>query len=110
MAVPVSVIRSQLATLALSLGWPATLQPQLLAQQPKGAPLPAGVRVLRDQEYGRVGEKRLLLDLYLPEQTTMPLPVIVGIHGGAWAAGSKDGAMGVRMSGRGYAVACIAYR
>jgi acetyl esterase/lipase len=101
-----------LSAIGLGLGLP------VLAQQAntKGAVQPPqpppGVKVLRDQEYGRVGARRLLLDLYLPEQTAAagPLPVIVGIHGGAWAAGSKEGSQGVRQSGRGYAVACIGYR
>jgi acetyl esterase/lipase len=82
-------------------------QPKPQAKQPQ---FPAGVKVLRDLEYARVGEKKLLLDLYLPEKADGPLPVIVGIHGGGWSAGSKEGAQGVRLSGRGYAVACIMYR
>jgi acetyl esterase/lipase len=101
-----------LSVLGLGLGHPAP------AQQAKGAGAarppdpPPGVKVLRDQEYGRVGTRRLLLDLYLPENTAAPgpLPVIVGIHGGGWAGGSKEGSQGVRQSGRGYAVACIGYR
>jgi acetyl esterase/lipase len=94
------------------IGWGLVLP--VLAQQPKGAARPPqpppGVKVLRDLEYGHVGERKLLLDLYLPEQSSGKLPVIVGIHGGGWAAGSKEGAQGVRQSGRGYAVACIGYR
>jgi acetyl esterase/lipase len=110
MTSPLAVSRSHFATLALSLGWPTALLAQPPAVQPKGPQIPAGVKVIRDQEYARVGEKRLLLDLYLPEQSPAPLPVIVGIHGGGWAAGSKQGAPGIGLSGRGYAVACIAYR
>src|SRR4051794_34999094 len=80
------------------------------AQQPPPRPgtpprLPPGVKVMRDLEYGEVDGRKLLLDLYLPEKATGPLPVIVGIHGGGWAAGSKEGAQGVRQAGRGYAVA-----
>jgi acetyl esterase/lipase len=71
---------------------------------------PPGVKVMRDLEYANVDGRKLLLDLYLPEKATEPLPVIIGIHGGGWAAGSKEGAQGVRQAGRGYAVACIGYR
>jgi acetyl esterase/lipase len=92
------------------LGLPAPAQQPKQATQPRPPEPPPGVKVLRDQEYARVGERMLLLDLYLPEQATGPLPVIMGIHGGGWAAGSKEGAQGVRQSGRGYAVACIGYR
>jgi len=88
--------------------------PALAQQQPPqpGRPpqVPPGVKVTRDLEYGKVEGRKLLLDLYLPEKATGPLPVIVGIHGGGWAAGSKEGAQGVRQAGRGYAVACIGYR
>src|SRR5262245_25686848 len=104
--------RSRIVILCLSLifGWidaaPAQ-QPKLQAKQPQ---VPPGVRVLRDLEYARVGDKRLLLDLYLPEQAEGPLPVVIGIHGGGWSAGNKEGSQGVRLSGRGYAVACIMYR
>jgi dipeptidyl aminopeptidase/acylaminoacyl peptidase len=79
------------------------------AQQQPTQP-PPGVKVMRDLEYGTVGERKLLLDLYVPEKATGPLPVIVGIHGGGWAAGSKEGAAGIRQAGRGYAVACVGYR
>lgn len=82
---------------------------------PKGTPkgpakAPQGVRVERDLEYARAGEKKLLLDLYLPEKAAGPLPVIVGIHGGGWAAGSKAGGQGSWLAQHGYAVAVINYR
>src|SRR3972149_557795 len=56
------------------------------AKNPIGQEL-AGVKVLRDLEYARAGEKSLLLDLYLPEKAQRPLPLIIWIHGGAWMAG-----------------------
>ena len=97
----------------IGLGWFVELQ-ALAQQQPPGRAkppqLPPGVTVIRDLEYGSVGGRKLLLDLYRPEKATGPLPLIVGIHGGGWAAGSKEGAQGVRQAGRGYAVACIGYR
>lgn len=84
----------------------------LSAQQPKRpmAKAPPGVKLVRDLEYARAGDKKLLLDLYLPEKSDKPLPVIVGIHGGGWANGSKDGGQGSWLSARGYAVAVINYR
>jgi len=47
------------------------------------------VKVLRDLEYVRTGEKKLLLDLYLPNKAKKPFPLIIWIHGGAWAGGDK---------------------
>jgi len=98
-------------TLALALS--------VAAQQPSGqrksalskAPaLPQGVQVERDLEYARIGDKRLLLDLYRPEEAAGPLPVIVGIHGGGWASGSRAGNLGSWLARHGYAVAVIDYR
>jgi acetyl esterase/lipase len=69
----------------------------------------SGPRALLDVEYGRVGNKRLALDLHLPEGAG-PFPVIVYIHGGGWATGDKEGGPAIRQAGRGYAVASINYR
>ena len=73
---------------------------------------PEGARIMRDLEYARVGEKKLLLDLYLPEKATGPLPVIVWVHGGGWKNGSKDQCLPARLGfpQRGYAVASVGYR
>ncbi|MCX7015414.1 MAG: alpha/beta hydrolase fold domain-containing protein, partial [Candidatus Sumerlaeota bacterium] len=71
-----------------------------------------GARLERDLEYGRVGEKRLLLDLYLPENAEGPLPLIVWVHGGGWQSGSKEQCLPARQGfvARGYAVASVNYR
>ena len=87
----------------------ATVAHPALAQKPVPK-VPAGVKVLRDLEYARVGDKKLLLDLYLPEKASAPLPAVVGIHGGGWANGSKAGGQGSWLARHGYAVAVINYR
>lgn len=71
-----------------------------------------GVRALRDLAYVSGGHERQKLDLFLPEKVAGPLPVIVWIHGGAWAAGSKEGCPPLRQGfvARGYAVASLNYR
>ncbi len=53
------------------------------------------------------------LDLYVPNGTTSPVPLIIWIHGGGWQSGDK--ALGpnspqVRYARNGYAVASINYR
>lgn len=68
------------------------------------------IRWMRDIVYARVGDRELLLDLYLPETSPGPLPVISWIHGGAFRVGSKDNPPAARMADRGYAVASIGYR
>ena len=83
----------------------------VVAQQAKAPPpLPAGIKVLKDLEYGRVGDRKLVLDLYLPESADKPLPLIVWVHGGGWAAGSKDQVGARSQMPRGYAVASVGYR
>ncbi len=72
-------------------------------------PARAQSQTLRDLEYARAGNKRLLLDLYLPEGAG-PFPVIVWVHGGAWLSGDKEDTPAIREVSRGYAVASINYR
>ena len=72
---------------------------------------PAAPRTLKDVEYAHPGLKSLLLDLTVPANPEKKkLPVIVFIHGGGWAAGSKDHNMARPMVAQGYAVASINYR
>jgi acetyl esterase/lipase len=82
------------------------------AAQKKGAgpAIPPGVQVLRDLEYVQGGHARNRLDLYLPEKADRPLPVIVWVHGGGWAAGDKTNGPAFRFAAKGYAVASINYR
>lgn len=53
------------------------------------------------------------LDIYLPDNYTQPLPVIVSVHGGAFMMGDKqDGQLNPMLEGlkRGYAVISVNYR
>jgi acetyl esterase/lipase len=53
--------------------------------------MPDNVLVERDVEYGRAGDRPLLLHVLRPkDQGEKPLPVVVFIHGGAWRGGSRD--------------------
>ena len=80
------------------------------AKKPAQAPLPPGVKALRDIEYVPGGHERHKLDLYLPEKSEGKLPLVVWIHGGGWQAGSKSGGPALPLTAKGYAVACINYR
>ncbi len=88
--------------LAALLAWTGSI--------PAQRPLPEGVKVLRDLEYVKDGHERQKLDLYLPEKSAGPLPVVVWVHGGAWLRGSKDPCPATFLSGKGFAVASINYR
>ncbi len=75
-------------------------------------PLPPGVKAHRDLAYVENGHERQKLDLYLPEKSDGPVPLVIWIHGGGWAAGSKDQCPPLRQDfvAHGYAVASIGYR
>lgn len=70
------------------------------------------VTIQRDIEYARVGEHRLLLDLYLPRSLVKgKTPLVIWVHGGAWRSGSKDKMpLGWLIEDHGYAVASVDYR
>jgi acetyl esterase/lipase len=74
-------------------------------------PLPPGVKMLKDLEYGRADGRAMRLDLYLPEKSQKALPLLIWIHGGAWMSGSKDDlSPALRFTADGYAVAHVGYR
>ncbi len=48
-------------------------------------------QVVKDIEYGRVGDIPLLLDIYIPETPiATPMPAIIWIHGGSFKYGDKS--------------------
>jgi len=68
------------------------------------------VQVTRDVEYARVGEQSLKLDLYLPEKTAKPVPLLIYVHGGAWRSGAKENPPIAPLVGKGFAVASVEFR
>ena len=106
----------QVLNLLRVLGLAALLNAGLVSAQEKVArpgskpALPAGVRALRDLAYVEGGHERNRLDLYLPEGSARPLPVIVWVHGGGWIGGSKAGCPAIPFVTNGYAVVSINYR
>jgi len=106
-------MKTNLVSIALITGLSLTPSPAQPNQKvPQGRfPLPSGVQVLKDLEYGKASGRAMLLDLYLPEKSEKALPLIIWIHGGAWMAGSKDGpSPALRFTANGYAVAHVGYR
>jgi acetyl esterase/lipase len=106
-------VKPQLLSIAFVLAFSATtgLAQPSPKQAQRRAPLPPGVKSLKDLEYGKASGRAMLLDLYLPEKGDKPLPLIIWIHGGAWMAGSKDGpSPALRFTANGYAVAQVGYR
>ncbi len=78
----------------------------------KTTPLPDGVELLSDIEYGKPEGHALLLDLYRPKESKRPVPVVVFVHGGGWKNGSKSSArsQAAWLAQHGIAVASIDYR
>jgi len=58
--------------------------------------------------YAEVGNRKLLLDLYMPAAKKLPC-LIVWIHGGAWHSGSKESPP-LNILSYGYAVASLDFR
>ena len=81
--------------LASAVAWG---QPPKVAQPKPGAKppvIPPNVVVERDVQYGKAGDRPLLLDIIRPKQESRsPRPVIAFIHGGGWRGGDKTSALG----------------
>jgi len=97
------LLRALAFTLAVSLlcGWLHHVY--AVPALPQGA-----AKVLRDLSYVPNGHARQKLDLYLPAAPKGPL--LVYIHGGGWAGGSKNAPMGLPLLSLGYTLASVEYR
>ena len=75
-------------------------------------PVPEGVIETKDLEYGKAGDRALLLNLYRPAKQDKPAPGLIFIHGGGWTSGNRTDYTyyTVRFAKRGYVCATISYR
>ncbi len=74
---------------------------------------PPSVVVVRNVEYGKGGDRALVMDICYPEQRPeKPMPAIAFIHGGAWREGDKSGQIKSMLgyAERGYFCASVGYR
>lgn len=78
----------------------------------KNVPLPDNVEEILDVEYGTGGERKLLLDLYLPKGRSKATPAVIFIHGGAWKGGKRSDMKFycVKFAEKGYVTATVTYR
>ena len=81
-------------------------QPAVISESPEFS-----VRLREDVVYGRVGDRELLLDVFLPE-VEGPVPAVIVIHGGAWRSGNRKQLRGYAdsLAKRGMACFAIDYR
>lgn len=72
----------------------------------------AGLDSKMNVTYARYGERTLEMDIYRPLGEWGPLPVVVCIHGGGWAKGSRvnHAQVAQAVASRGYVAATISYR
>jgi acetyl esterase/lipase len=86
--------------------------PKAPSQQPvKRQALPPGFVAEYDVKYVPNGDASQALDIYFPEKRDeKPRPLIIWIHGGGWAGGSKTPTGYLGQLTRGYALACVEYR
>lgn len=74
--------------------------------------VPASITVTKDIEYGKGGDKPLLLDLYAPKEIAKPVPGLIFIHGGGWQGGDKKDYVvyTIDYAAKGYVAVTINYR
>lgn len=79
-------------------------------KEPEDQELPLTAQDIQNVSYG--GNKRNVLDMYLPEKRDAGTPVIVFIHGGSWFEGDKSAFTDLAKYWRdkGFAAATINYR
>ncbi len=78
----------------------------------QGPELPPSIEERKEIEYGRVGDRALLADLYSPRELSQPVPGLIFIHGGGWKGGKRSDyrVYTVDFAKRGFVVATISYR
>lgn len=96
---PKSIFRPLVFVVTVSLlscgAWGQPPKAEKARPAPKPPVIPANVVVERDVQYGKAGDRPLVLDIVRPKETSAKArPVIVFIHGGGWSGGNKSGGIG----------------
>lgn len=73
---------------------------------------PDGVAFEKNVVYGKGGGEDLTMNVARPKDVAGPLPCVLVIHGGGWAAGNKEGHNNLtwEFAKRGYVSATVGYR
>jgi len=75
--------------------------------------LPDSVKVERNIVHAIYGDRKVMMDLYLPKNPpTGKIPCVMAIHGGGWRSGNKErfARQAVALAENGFAAACVGYR
>ena len=105
---------------------PVTPPPAVRDHLPRPERVPRlAVKLINDVVYETIDGEKLMLDIAIPKEGDGPFPLIIGLHGGAWKAGSrKDLSRGViwadfgngsgslieSLAAKGYVAASVSYR
>jgi acetyl esterase/lipase len=89
-----------------------TLVVALLCARAFAADPPANVEFTPDVTYATIDGEELKVDLARPKDAKLPLPCVVVIHGGGWAAGNRKSHDNLTwdLASRGYVAATVSYR
>jgi acetyl esterase/lipase len=90
----------------------ARKQPAKTKKQPPFK-LPDTVKIERNIVHATYGERKVMMDLYLPKDAPAgKIPCIMTIHGGGWRNGSKEkfARQAAAFAENGFAAACVGYR
>ena len=105
---------SALAVLACVVARPSAQQPRGLEAARNAFPVPTTVQVVRDIVYAEYGERRLKLDVYLPQENGQrsDAPGLLVVRGGNWRFGDKEdyGYIAGQLAKEGFVAASIEYR
>jgi acetyl esterase/lipase len=74
--------------------------------------LPPNVEMQTDIVYAQIGDRALVLDLFLPKEGAGPFPAVIYVHGGGWSGGNKRAfhRQAAHMATHGIAGVCVQYR
>ncbi len=74
--------------------------------------VPADVQEIKNIEYKNINGKSLQIDMYVPQHVVKPAPLLVFIHGGAWAHGKRSDYLTylIPFAQQGYITATVSYR
>jgi acetyl esterase/lipase len=80
------------------------------AQPLKSPPGFNGVDVWKNIRYAKLGNHSLKLDIYVPQNASRPVPLVLYVHGGGWSALDKTEGFANGLLQHGFALACIDHR
>lgn len=74
--------------------------------------VPADIQEIKNIEYKNSNGKSLQIDMYVPKNVVKPAPLLVFIHGGAWAHGKRSDYLTylIPFAQKGYITATVSYR